>query len=440
MSQPHTHPPAGPVGPWRSGTAPTRSGDRASRAAWKALVGSALCVGVIAGCGGGGAPRSTPVPPTPTTPPATAPAVPSTSVAASTTTTPACSNARVISTWPVATRAARLIVLPSLNFDVAQLRAELLAGAGGVIFLGSAPAPADLAAQIQAAAAGAPAGAPLVMADEEGGGIQRLTGAVPSFPWPRQVAATMSVDQARQLGQTTGAAMRRIGVTVDLAPVLDVDGGSGPNSTDADGLRSYSPDPATAARYGLAFAAGLRAAGVLPVVKHFPGLGGTVGNTDDGPAATPPLSTLTSAGLVPFESAIAAGSPAVMVANASVPGLTPLPASLSSAAITGLLRGRLRFSGLVVTDSLSAGAISAAGYDVPHAAAAAVEAGADLILFGSTLTPAETALLNPANVAQTTQAIQAALVGAVQSGALPLARLDDAVGHVLAAAGTNLCT
>jgi beta-N-acetylhexosaminidase len=277
------------------------------------------------------------------------------------------------------------------------------------------------------------------MADEEGGGIQRLAGAVPSFPWARQVAATVTVEQTRQMGQSTGSSMRRIGVTVNLAPVLDVDGGDGPNSTDADGQRSYSPDPAVAARYGLAFAAGLRAAGVLPVVKHFPGLGGTVGNTDVGPGATPPLTTLRRAGLLPFQSAIAAGTPAVMVANASVPGLSTLPASLSSAAITGLLRGELGFSGLVVTDSLSAGAVSAAGYDVPHAAVAAIEAGSDLILFGSTLTEAQTALLSPANVARSMQAIQDALVSAVQSGALPVKRLNDAVGHVLAAAGTNLC-
>ena len=405
--------------------------------------------GALAGCGGGGTPRSTPAPPTsiPTTVAGSTVPIPTTSTrpprppstTASATTAPACSNARVITTWPLGMRAARLVVLPSLNFNVTQLRAQVLAGAGGIIFLGSAAAPPDLAARIQSASAGAPGGTPLVMADEEGGGIQRLAGAVPSFPWAREVAATMTVDQARQLGQATGGAMRRIGVTVDLAPVLDVDGGNGPNSTDADGLRSYSPDPSVAGRYGLAFAAGLRAGGVLPVVKHFPGLGGTVGNTDVGPGATPPLTTLRRAGLLPFESAVAAGAPAVMVADASVPGLTTLPASLSSAAITGLLRGQLGFSGLVVTDSLSAGAVTAAGYDVPHAAVAAIEAGADLILFGSTLTPAETALLSPVNVARSMQAIQAGLVAAVQSGALPVSRLDDAVGHVLAAAGTNLC-
>ena len=122
------------------------------------------------------------------------------------------------------------------------------------------------------------------------------------------------------------------------------------------------------------------------------------------------------------------------VQNGPSRGSPPSPASLSSAAITGLLRGQLGFSGLVVTDSLSAGAVAAAGYDVPHAAVAAIEAGADLILFGSTLTPAETALLSPVNVARSMQAIQAGLVAAVQSGALPVSRLDDTVGHVLAAA------
>jgi beta-N-acetylhexosaminidase len=107
--------------------------------------------------------------------------------------------------------------------------------------------------------------------------------------------------------------------------------------------------------------------------------------------------------------------------------------------IHDVLRGQLGFAGLVVTDSLSAGAITQAGYTVPQAAVASVEAGSDLVLFGSTLTPADTAMLSPANVEASRAAIVAALVSAVSRGELPTSRLDEAVTHVLAAKGLSPC-
>jgi len=293
-----------------------------------------------------------------------------------------------------------LVVIPALNGQLGSLGSPIGAGVGGVLLLGSAT-PTDLAAQI--AAANRRAGVPLlVMADEEGGGVQRLAGLVDSLPWARQMAATMSAAQVQAAAAGVARQMRSLGVTMDLAPVLDVDGGSGPSARDADGQRSFSPDPATAARYGVAFVDGLRQGGVIPVVKHFPGLGGATANTDYGPADTPALSSLRVGGLLPFEAAIADEAPAVMVANAIVPGLTTAPASISPAAIQTLLRDQLGFRGLVLTDSLSAGALVAAGYGVTAAAVAAVEAGADMVLFGSTLTPAQTLLLSPAEVSAST--------------------------------------
>jgi beta-N-acetylhexosaminidase len=233
--------------------------------------------------------------------------------------------------------------------------------------------------------------------------------------------------------------MRQLGVDVNLAPVLDLDARPGPSATNPDGLRSFSAVPAIAARYGVAFMVGMETAGVVPVVKHFPGLGGSSGNTDYGQAKTLPLTTLQATGLVPFQAAIAAGAPAVMVANASVPGLTALPASLSPAVINGLLRHDLGFTGLVVTDSLSAGAISQAGYRLPQAAVAAVAAGADMILFGSTLTAAQTALLSPSRLSATISLIVGAIVAATNNGTVPVARLNAAVLHVLAVKHVQLC-
>jgi beta-N-acetylhexosaminidase len=357
---------------------------------------------------------------------------------------PPCTDlAALVAGWSTARKAAELVAIPSLDFDVEELRAPLAAGAGGVLFLGSAPAPADLAARIRTAGAlaagvsaagppAAPLAAPLVMADEEGGGVQRLAALTGSLPWPRQMAASETPAQVRTQVELVAQRMRAAGVAMDLAPVLDADGGAGPNATDPDGQRSFSAEPAVVTAYGGAFAAGLEAGGVVPVAKHFPGLGGASGNTDNGAAQTLPLASLQAGAMAPFAAAIAAGIPAVMVANATVPGLTSGPASLSPAAIGGLLRTTLHFSGLVLTDSLSAGAIAAAGYTLPEAAAAAVEAGADLVLFGSTLTAADTALLTPANVAASFRSIVAALEAAAAAGQLPAARLDQAVRDVLA--------
>jgi beta-N-acetylhexosaminidase len=344
-----------------------------------------------------------------------------------------------IDAWPLAKRAAQLIALPSLDFVVAGLTPLIRSGTGGILFLGNATAPTDLRARLAAADGTTPQTAPLVMADVEGGGVQRLTGPVEAFPWPREMAATMSVAQVRALAQTVGTQMQNLGVNVDLAPVADLDNRAGPNAVNPDGERSFSVDPAITSEYGIAFMRGLQAASVLPVLKHFPGIGLSVANTDFGPAATRPIAELRAHGLQPFANAIAAGAPAIMISNAVTPGLTTRPASMSPSVIQDLLRRGLGFHGLVVTDSLSAGAIASAGYTVPEAALAAVKAGADLVLFGSTLTPADVARLSPANVAVTRQAIIDAIVNGVRNGELSPDRLNEAVGHVLIAKGVKLC-
>lgn len=352
---------------------------------------------------------------------------------------PPCTDASVIASWPVGRRAAQLLVVPILDADPASVRIAVGDGAGGVLLLGSVPPGTTLVSALGSAINDPTTPRPFVMVDQEGGGVQRLGADVLSLPWARQMAATMSTSEVQASAERLGRQMAALGVGVDLAPVLDLDGGPALSTTDPDGPRSFSTDPSVASRYGLAFATGLQAGGVLAVAKHFPGLGGATGNTDYGPASTRPFSDLQSAGLVPFERLFAGGVRAVMVANATVPGLTATPASLSTAAITGLLRDRLHFGGLVMTDSLSAGAISGAGFSLAAAVVAAVGAGADMVLFGSTLTPADTAALKPGPLASTTQGLISAIAGAVSRGTLPASRLDDAVLHVLQAKGVDLC-
>lgn len=402
---------------------------------WR-LATAILAGGLLAACGSDGR-VTAPPPPSP---------VPTTSTPPTSTTTtarpsaPPCTTASAVASWPLSRRAATLVVVPVLNFDVTGAAPDIAAGASGVLFLGNASPPASLAGDLRNLSAAAHAnGNLLVMSDEEGGGVQRLAGAVTSLPWPRDMAQTMSPDQVRATATTVARQMRALGVTVDLAPVADVDAGPGPSATNPDGRRSFSGDPATAARYVVAFMSGLQNGGMLPVVKHFPGLGGSTGNTDEGQAATLPISNLRTSAFPPFQAAIAADAPAVMVANASVPGLTSQPASLSPAVMSGLLRGAFGFHGLIVTDSLSAGAISAVTPDLPTAAARAVTAGADIVLFGSTLTAAQLAQLQPGNVQRTFDNIVATIVSAVDAGRLSQSTLNAAVVQVLTARHVNPC-
>jgi beta-N-acetylhexosaminidase len=300
-------------------------------------------------------------------------------------------------------------------------------GVGGLILFGPR-APLDLGDRLRRLVRDAPV-PPIVASDEEGGSVQRLETIVGVLPSARRMAATRTPDQIRALAREAGAAMAGAGVLMDLAPVLDLDDRPGPSASNPDGTRSFSLDPQVASAAGLAFAAGLRDSGVVPVVKHFPGLGYSTGNTDDQPAATKPWDQLRRSDLLPFQDAIAAGIPAVMVANATVPGLTDDPAGLSRVVIEEQLRGRYGFDGLVVTDSLSAEAIRSAGYTVPAAAVAALRAGADLVLYGGG---------GSADPALTTRTIDA-ITAAMSSGRLDRGRVEEAAGRVLAVKGLTVC-
>ena len=394
----------------------TRSCDRlrAHRCAGAGLVIVALVVLFLPGCGGTTAPPGTVAPPT---------------ASPISTTTVACSPDRVLSTWGVQRLVEQTVVVPVDESDVASVTPEVAAGVGGVILFG-ASAPSRLGVSLRKLASSAPDGiAPFVMADEEGGVVQRMANLVGSIPSAREMGASMTPAQIRRLAIGLAERMRAAGVTMDLAPVLDVDGGQGPGNQDPDGTRSFSADEKTASADGLAFASGLQAGGVVPVVKHFPGLGGATGNTDVTPASTPPWSTLERVGLVPFENALDAKLPAVMVANATIPGLTNLPASISPVVLSGLLRDRLGFQGLVMTDALSAVALSAIGYTVPKATVAALQAGADMVVFDA----------DPGAVASLTNHTVSAVVSAVGAGKLGLARLVGAVAHILKVKHVDVC-
>ena len=261
--------------------------------------------------------------------------------------------------------------------------------AAGVIFFGSNIAsPEQLRAtvgRLQRASAASPLHAPLLMmVDQEGGLVNRLPG--PPVLSERAIGASShGATLAAQAGSGAAANLIGAGITVDLAPVLDVYRQPG-NFIDKY-QRSYSMDPTTSARLGSAFITHLQEAGVAATAKHFPGLGAasTNQNTDAGPVALNlPLSELRRTDEKPYRSAISAGVKLVMLSWAVYPALDPrMPAGFSATVIGNELRGRLRFRGVTITDSLGAGAVARFG-GYGERGVLAARAGEDLILCATT--------------------------------------------------------
>ncbi len=262
-----------------------------------------------------------------------------------------------------------------------------------------------------------------VSVDEEGGRVSRLSGLIGSQPSPRVLAQSKTPAEVHGIALQRGQAMRNLGVTIDFAPVVDV-------TTESDdeviGDRSFGSDPAQVVDFAGAYAQGLRDAGLLPVLKHFPGHGHASGDSHQGGVVTPPLADLQANDLVPYRTLTTQSPVAVMVGHMQVPGLTGSdPASLSPDAY-GLLRsgnyGGPPFGGLVFTDDLSSmGAINQR-YSVSDAVLRALQAGADVALWVTT---------------DEVPAVLDRLEKALADGELTPARVDDSVLRVAAAKGPN---
>ncbi|OLP03763.1 beta-glucosidase [Mycolicibacterium porcinum] len=225
-----------------------------------------------------------------------------------------------------------------------------------------------------------------VTVDEEGGRVSRLASLIGEQPSARVLAQTKSVDEVYGIALDRGKKMRDLGITVDFAPVVDV-------TSDADdtviGDRSFGDDPAKVTEYAGAYARGLREAGVLPVLKHFPGHGHGSGDSHTaGVVTTPPLAELQNNDLVPYHTLTTQAPVAVMVGHLEVPGLTGTdPASLSPAAYDLLRSGNYggpAFNGVIYTDDLSSMAAINQRYGVAAAVLKALQAGADNALWITT--------------------------------------------------------
>jgi beta-N-acetylhexosaminidase len=215
----------------------------------------------------------------------------------------------------------------------------------------------------------------LVMADQEGGEVKRVDGA------PEASAAKMGregASYARRQGVATAANLKGLGVSVDLAPVLDV---ARPGGVIAATDRGFGATAAAVAKAAVPFAIGLQSGGIAATAKHFPGLGTATENTDfEAQRLALSKAELRSVDEAPYRAYIAAGGKLVMLSTAIYPAFSPRPAAFSRRLATGELRGRLGFHGVTITDSLGSSAVAAFGGQ-REAAVDGAAAGDDLLLF-----------------------------------------------------------
>lgn len=261
---------------------------------------------------------------------------------------------------------------PSRSF-LARVRSGRM---GGALFLGNGwLTPSNvtrITSELQRAAC--VRGEPLLIAvDQEGGIVKRL-----SWAPPTEAPADMrSPSDAHSQAAATAAALRKAGIDVDFAPVVDT-----PSSAhNFLGSRAFSHSRTWNAKMAPAFVGGLQQHGIAATAKHFPGLGLAGGNTDNGQITINAAAWKIEEGLLPFSAAVKAGVKLVMVSTAIYPHLDPSrrAAAFSSKIINGILRRQLKFKGVTVTDSLTAPAADA----TPHAATKAMLAGSDLLIWGS---------------------------------------------------------
>jgi beta-N-acetylhexosaminidase len=242
--------------------------------------------------------------------------------------------------------------------------------------------------------------------------VNRIGAPLAVSPGNMAVGATFNPVSAFQAARVSGTELRELGLTTVDAPVVDVN--TNPLNS-ADGPRAFGDRTAAASVFGASALAGYAAAGIGAQAKHFPGLGDTTVNTDNGVAVTDETrAQILATHVPPFRAAIAAGVPSIMAAHIVAPALDPSgrPASLSRPIVTGLLRDTLHYDGVVITDALDASALA----DIP----------ADQIVLGA-INAGIDQLLMPKNVPAAIQTV----LDAVASGAIPESRIDQSVRRIL---------
>ncbi|PTX90999.1 glycoside hydrolase family 3 protein [Opitutus sp. ER46] len=261
----------------------------------------------------------------------------------------------------------------------------------------------------------------LVSIDQEGGRVNRLK---PAYGFPETVSheelGRAGEDAAYRQGEAIATTLASVGINLNLAPVVDLD--ANPDNPIIKGKgRSFAADPEAVGRLASAYVRGHHARGVLTCAKHFPGHGSAAGDTHLGLVDV--TQTWREQELIPFQRLIQAGlCDSIMSAHVFNAKLDPeRPATLSRAVITGILREKLGFQGVVTSDDMEMKAISS-HYGLEKAVPAAIEAGIDVLCFGNNMS-------YDSDIAP--RAIEI-LARAVESGRIPESRIDQSVARVLA--------
>jgi beta-N-acetylhexosaminidase len=290
-------------------------------------------------------------------------------------------------------------------------------GLGGVVLFAWNVRDAEQAARLTASLPGL-----LVAVDEEGGDVTRLEAeAGSSYPGNLALGSLDDVALTEQVAAELAADLAEAGVTMNLAPVADVN--TNPRNP-VIGVRSFGADPELVARHVAAFVRGTQDAGVAACAKHFPGHGDT---SVDSHLELPTAQGDLEAALLPFRAAVEADVRAIMTGHLVVPELDGRPATLSVRILTGLLREELGFDGMIVTDALEMRAISGR-LGMGEAAVGALAAGADALCLGHDSTDADVG------------EVRDAIVDAVRRGALAEERVTEAAARVEGAAAVSPCS
>lgn len=293
-------------------------------------------------------------------------------------------------------------------------------GLGGVIIMGdnvpqdvTAGLPAITSAAQQAMKDTGRSWPAVIGIDQEGGPVARIKAPVTQLPGGMAYGAADDAELAAKIAKGQGQELRALGVTMVFAPDADVT--VGPQDPTI-AVRSPGSDPQRVSRAVNGQVKGFQEAGLVPVIKHFPGHGSVTTDTHvDYAVQSQPVSALTKRDWVPFANAVKAGAPAVMTAHIVLKDIDPnVPSTLSNKVLTGELRDKLGFKGLVVTDGMNMGAI-VKKFDKGAAAVSALKAGADVVLM-------------PANATASVAAIEKA----VASGELTRERLVESAARIVA--------
>ena len=260
---------------------------------------------------------------------------------------------------------------------------------------------------------------PFVGVDEEGGRVARIgknsAMGVEKIEPMAQVGKSQNYERANEIGTTIGKYIKNLGFNLDFASDTDVLTDS--NNTEI-GDRSFGNDPEVVGKMATEVVKGLQSENISTVLKHFPGHGGSIGNSHQGfSLSNRTEEELKKCEIVPFKTAIENGADCVMVAHMSLPNVTGdnIPATLSKKVVTDMLKTELNFKGVVFSDSMSMGAITE-NYGTGDACVKAVEAGIDMVLMPENLDEAYNAVLE-----------------AVKNGKISQERLDDAVSRIIKA-------